>query len=103
MPLPPLWRLQELVQLSDCHPSGLQWRVSRGRRLAETQAGRLNPRTGYYMLSIDNKVYLAHRIVYFLRTLEDVTYQTVVHQEDNPGKDNRKTLVAIPNKTLKKY
>jgi hypothetical protein len=55
------------------------------------------------MLSIDNKVYLAHRIVYFLRTLEDVTYQTVVHQEDNPGKDNRKTLAAIPNKTLKKY
>jgi len=55
------------------------------------------------MLSVDNQVYLAHRIVYFLRTYEDVTYQTVRHQEDNLDKDNRKTLVAVPNKKLKKH
>jgi hypothetical protein len=88
--------------LSDCHPSGLEWRVSRGSRLAGTQAGRLNPKTGYYMVSVDNHVYLAHRIVYFLRTQDDLTYYTVRHLDNNPDKDNRKPLVATPNKKLKK-
>lgn len=54
------------------------------------------------MVSVDNHVYLAHRIVYFLRTQDDLTYYTVRHLDNNPDKDNRKPLVATPNKKLKK-
>jgi len=93
-PMPPLWRLQELLELSDNYPSGLQWRVKKACNAAGSQAGRPNKVTGYYMVSIDNDVYLAHRIVYYLRSGLDPLDTDVVHVYDNTEKDNRKELIV---------
>jgi hypothetical protein len=92
--MPPLWRVQELLQLSDQYPSGLEWRVKKACNPAGSQAGRLNKVSGYYMVCIDNVVYLAHRVVYYLRTSADPIKTDVVHEYSNKEKDNRKKLVA---------
>ena len=92
--MPPLWRVQELLQLSDQYPSGLEWRVKKACNPAGSQAGRLNKVSGYYMVCIDNVVYLAHRVVYYLRTGVDPIKTDVVHEYSNKEKDNRKKLVA---------
>jgi hypothetical protein len=92
--MPPLWRLEELLVLTDRYPSGLEWRVKKACNAAGTQAGRRNRVTGFYMIYIDNVVYLAHRIVYYLRTGEDPKLMDIVHENENSDKDNRKTLIA---------
>jgi hypothetical protein len=92
--MPPLWRLEELLVLTDRYPSGLEWRVKKACNAAGTQAGRRNKVTGFYMIYIDNVVYLAHRIVYYLRTGEDPKLMDIVHESENADKDNRKTLIA---------
>lgn len=92
--MPPLWRVEELLQLSNRYPSGLEWRVKKACNPAGSQAGRLNKATGYYMICLDNVVYLAHRVVYYLRTGTDPVNTDVLHEEVNKDKDNRKTLVA---------
>ena len=97
--MPPLWRARELLQLSDRYPSGLEWRVKKACNDAGSQAGRLNKTTGYYMVCIDNVVYLAHRVVYYLRTGTDPINTDVLHEPSNKDKDNRKVLV--PSKTYK--
>lgn len=96
--MPPFWRVQELLQLSDKYPSGLEWRIKKACNPAGSQAGRLNKVSGYYMVCIDNVVYLAHRVVYYLRTGTDPINMDVVHEYSNKDKDNRKEL-----QTSKKY
>ena len=99
MPLPPLWRLNELFCLSDDYPTGLAWKVAKAGHKPGGQAGRLNRRTALYVVSVDNKVYLAHRIVHYLRTEEDLTNRTVSHAADNIEHDNRKPLLVSSLKT----
>ncbi len=89
-----MWRVQELIKLSDRYPSGLEWVVDKACNKAGTQAGRMNKVTGFYMVCIDNTVYLAHRLVYFLRTGEDPIEMDIMHAYDNFDKDNRKSLTA---------
>jgi len=96
--MPPFWRVQELLQLSDKYPSGLEWRIKKACNPAGSQAGRLNKVSGYYMVCIDNVVYLAHRVVYYLRTGTDPINMDIVHKYSNKDKDNRKEL-----QTNKKY
>lgn len=100
--MPPLWRVQELLQLSDQYPSGLEWRIKKACNPAGSQAGRLNKVSGYYMVCIDNVVYLAHRVVYYLRTGTDPINTDVLHEESNKTKDNRKLLVATTKYAKKK-
>jgi hypothetical protein len=92
--MPPLWRVEELLLLSDQYPSGLEWRVKKACNPAGSQAGRLNKTTGYYMVCIDNVVYLAHRVVYYLRTGVDPVKTDILHETLNKDKDNRKKLIA---------
>lgn len=89
-----MWRVQELIKLSDRYPSGLEWVVDKACNKAGTQAGRMNKVTGFYMVCIDNTVYLAHRLVYFLRKGEDPIEMDIMHAYDNFDKDNRKPLTA---------
>jgi hypothetical protein len=100
-PMPPLWRVQELLQLSDVYPSGLEWRVKKACNPAGSQAGRLNKVSGYYMVCLDNVVYLAHRVVYYLRTGTDPINTDILHETLNKNKDNRQPLIAT-NKYAKK-
>ena len=85
--LPSLWRLQELLELTDEHPSGLKWIEK------EKFVTRRDKPTGYYMVSVDNEVFLAHRIVYYLRTGECPDNHAVVHDRFNTEKDNRLDLL----------
>ena len=101
--MPPLWRVQELIKLSDRYPSGLEWVVDKACNKAGTQAGRMNKVTGFYMVCIDNTVYLAHRVVYFLRTEEDPIDMDIMHEFGNFDKDNRKKLVATQKFNKKRY
>lgn len=101
--MPPLWRVQELIKLSDRYPSGLEWVVDKACNKAGTQAGRMNKVTGFYMVCIDNTVYLAHRLVYFLRTQEDPIELDIMHEHNNFDKDNRKSLTATQKFNKKRH
>ena len=85
--MPPLWRIEELLELTDEHPSGLRW-IEKDKFVT-----RYNKVTGYYMVSIDNEVFLAHRIVYYLRTGECPDNHAVIHDRFNTEKDNRLDLL----------
>ena len=86
--MPPFWRIEELLELTDEHPSGLRW-IEKGKFVT-----RYNKATGYYMVSIDNEVFLAHRVVYYLRTGECPDNHAVVHDVLNTEKDNRLRLLV---------
>ena len=86
--MPPLWQLEELLELSDEHPSGLCWRET-GKPVT-----RRHKPSGYYEVSIDNEVYAAHRIVYYLRTGQCPDKHSVKHHHYNKEKDNRKELMV---------
>ena len=101
MVLPPLWRLQELFCLSDKYHSGLAWKIAKAGYAPGDEAGRRNKKTGFYMVSVDNKVYLAHRIVYLMRNREDIETFVIKHEVSNTEKDNRKVLIRVPNKKTK--
>lgn len=95
-PLPPLWRLEELLALSDQYPSGLEHKTARGQRRRGDQAGRLNKSNSFYLVSVDNQRYLAHRIVYLMRHKKPIEGYDIVHTNDNKTKDNRLELIAVP-------
>jgi hypothetical protein len=96
MPLPPLWRLEELLALSDQYPSGLEHKTARGKRQRGAQAGRLNRSNSFYLVSVDNQRYLAHRIVYLMRHKNPIEGYDIVHEDTNKTKDNRLPLIAVP-------
>lgn len=96
MPLPPLWRLEELLALSDQYPSGLEHKTPRGKRRRGDQAGRLNRTNSFYLVSVDNQRYLAHRIVYLMRHKTPIEGYDIVHADTNKTKDNRLELIAVP-------
>jgi hypothetical protein len=92
--LPLLWELQSLLELSDLTPSGLVWKQSSTRHAAGEPAGNYNPRTGYYTVFLYRIPYVAHRLVYYLRTGEDPGTADVIHKNPNEmPRDNRKELV----------
>jgi hypothetical protein len=98
MVLPPLWRLEELFKLSNEYHSGLEWKIAKAGYKPGDEAGRLNKKTGFYMVSVDNKVYLAHRIVHYMRTHEEIDSFVIRHDPSNSTKDNRLPLICVPNK-----
>ena len=85
--MPPLWSIQEKLELTDEHPSAL--RIRRNGRFVERQ----DKTSGFYLVSVDNEVYMAHRVVYYLRTGECPDHHGVKHAHPNFDNDNRKELV----------
>ena len=100
--MPPLWHLKELFHLSDKYPSGLEWVVDKAGYKQGEQAGRLNRHTGYYQVFVDNQLYLAHRIVYYMRTGELPNTYDVKHDASNETKDNRLELIASRKPPIRK-
>jgi hypothetical protein len=94
----PLWHLQEKVALSDQYPSGLEWVESNGWHQAGEMAGKYNKHTGYYTVYLGGTPYVAHRLVYYLRTGKDPEGADVRHTRDNKDRDNRKELVLYVRK-----
>lgn len=93
-PMPPLWHLKQMFKLSDDCPNGLIWKIKKASYEPGDPAGRLNKSTGFYMVCIDNEVYMVHRIVYYLRTGQCPDEHSVEHAVtvDNI-KDNRLDLI----------
>jgi hypothetical protein len=96
----PLWYLEGKVALSDQYPSGLQWVEANGWHKAGEMAGKLVPNTGYYAVYLSGAQYMAHRLVYFLRTGVDPGRADVMHTADNLDKDNRKELSLYYRKSI---
>ncbi len=91
-PMPMLWRLEELFELSSKYPSGLTWRIKKAGNKKGDPVGKKNINTGYYTVFVDNESYQAHRIVYYLRTKESPDRHGVQHNFSNRNKDNRLEL-----------
>ena len=92
--MPSLWRIKELFELSHQTYSGLQWAISKAGYKKGDPAGRLNKSNLYYFVSIDNESYMAHRIVYYLKTGICPDNHSVQHAFSNKNKDNRLQLIA---------
>jgi len=90
--LPPLEDLRKIVRLSDSYPSGLEWAVSDRWREEGSQAGVLSTPNPYYVVRLLGGKYVAHRIVYYMRTGRD-TPKEILHLASNLDRDNRKELV----------
>jgi hypothetical protein len=96
--LPPLWYLEEQLELSDQYPSGLAWKQEGPYHKAGEMAGRARKHGRHYYVGLLNERYLAHRIVYFMRTGEDPGNADVVHGSDNSERDNRMDLTLYQRK-----
>jgi hypothetical protein len=94
-PMPPLWRIKEMFAITDQYPSGLMWAADIKGYSAGDPAGRLHPRSGFYKVFIDGTEYLAHRIVYYMRTGRSPDNHAVEHLPSNRTKDNRRELKVI--------
>lgn len=81
-PLVPLEELQARLKLSADSPSGLVWLEETGWHKPGEVAGRLDHSGQYYVLSLNNEKYHAHRLVYYLRTGEDPGSSDVLKKED---------------------
>ena len=100
-PMHPLWYLRTKVRVSDRYPSGLEW-VSDDRYHKEgDMAGTWKQALGRYMICVGGERYHAHRLVYYLRTGVDPGQNMVLHNKDNPGRDNRQELVLQERKETK--
>jgi hypothetical protein len=97
--MPPLSYVQERLALSDDFPSGLVWIQTYQRHKTGEMAGKHSAHNGYYSVWLQNTQYVAHRLVYFLRTGEDPGAADVKHGEDNPERDNRKPLTLFLRKS----
>ena len=96
----PLWYLEARVALSDEYASGLQWVETNGWHKAGDMVGKLVLATGYYAVYLNGGQYMAHRLVYFLRTGVDPGKADVIHAADNLDKDNRKELSLYYRKSI---
>lgn len=84
-------RLRELIEL-DCTSRGeLCWKVRRGPARAGSPAGCLGP-NGYWYVRIDDKLYLAHRIVWALTHDDDPGDRQIDHIDGNRGNNDPDNL-----------
>lgn len=98
--LPELGLLRGLFELTD-GGSGLRWGVSKGTGKAGRIAGNIltNPRTKkqYWMVGLNGKTYLAHRIVYALATGQLPSVNLQVDHRDGNGLNNCPTNLRLAN------
>jgi len=97
--MPPLWWLEEELELSDQHPSGLVWKTASRHHEPGDQAGILRSDGRFYTLSLLGTKYPAHRVVYYLRTGVNPENKDVLHDKDNVARDNRLKLTLSQRKT----
>ena len=99
IPLPPLERLNELLEIAPIPKSqieiksGLIWKVSRGPQRAGSVAGSKNPNLitpGRFdwQVGIDQRYYLVSRVIYFMANGIDPGELEVDHEDRNPMNNN---------------
>ena len=73
-PLPSLKLLEELFEISSESPSGLIWKISRSSKVKIGQVAGSKHKSKYWYVAIKTdavRLYLIHRIIYFLQTGKD--------------------------------
>jgi len=76
--------VKEELTIDGRSPSNLVWRVNKGPRAQKgSSAGCLNKKTGYYYVRIDNKLYLAHRLIWYIFYGEDPGEFQIDHVDRN--------------------
>ena len=99
IPLPPIERLNELLEIVPIAPSqseiqsGLVWRVSRGRQKAGSMAGTKMPNSRKpgrfdWRVGVDGRHYYVSRVIYFMANGEDPGEFEVDHEDQNPMNNN---------------
>jgi len=96
--MPPLWWVQEQLQLSDKYPSGLEWLTEDRHHAPGDMAGKLRAHGRFYYVSLLGVRYTAHRVVYYLRTGVDPGNADVMYGEGNVTRDNRLELTLYQRK-----
>jgi hypothetical protein len=103
IPLPPLERLNELLEVVEIPEdkygewSGLVWRVSRGCQRAGSRAGRLIRRKNQpdrfdWQVGVAGMRYIASRVIYYMTYGEDPGDVQVDHKDRNPLNNNARNL-----------
>ena len=81
-PLPPLSLLREFFLIDESSPSGLRWRVKRTRSAVPgSVAGSTNNSTGYWFVGVNSRIYLVHRIIYFIHHGTDPVGSVIDHAD----------------------
>jgi len=94
-----LWWVQEHLELTPDHPSGLAWKMSDRYHDAGEAAGKLSSHGRFYTVSMLGLRYPAHRVVYYLRTSVDPGDADVLHDKGNVARDNRLNLTLYQRRT----
>lgn len=97
--MPPLWWVQENLELDPDHPCGLKWKTSDRYHDAGDAAGKTTSHGRFYTVSMLGVRYPAHRVVYYLRTGDDPKDADVLHDKDNIARDNRLNLTLYKRRT----
>ena len=72
------------LEIEESSPSGLIWKIDKGPRAKKgSKAGCLNKITGYYYVRVNDKLYLAHRLIWFLVKGEDPGSSQIDHKDRN--------------------
>jgi hypothetical protein len=90
--MPPLWYVQDRLELSSDYPSGLAWKVASARYKVGEMAGKQMTGRQVFLVYLSGHRYPAHRLVYYLRTGQDPGNSDVLHESHNETKDNREHL-----------
>ena len=85
--LPTKEELERILKYDENSKSGLRWNISKGAVKKNSVAGTLHCK-GYWQISIDKKLYLAHRIVAILNGWI-LTPEQIVDHIDNDRSNNR--------------
>lgn len=85
----------EYLEIDENSPSGLSWKVDRGRIKASSHAGAFHKETGYYVVMLNHKSYKAHRIVYALYYGECPVNLNINHIDSNRANNSISNLEAV--------
>lgn len=97
--MPPLWWIQENLELTNEHPCGLVWKTSNRFHNAGDIAGAMRRDGRFYIMSMLGLRYPVHRVVFYLRTGIDPGNADVIHDHDNKERDNRLNLTLYQRRT----
>lgn len=92
--------IYKYLDYSEDSPTYLVWRIQYSERaLPGRKVGYSNP-DGYYRVKLNNKKYLAHRLVWVLYNKTDLTNDLVIHHIDgNKSNNNPLNLKAVTQQT----
>ena len=85
----------DYLEIDENSPSGLSWKINRGRMKAGDCAGMFHKETGYYIVMFNHKSYKVHRIIYALYHGECPVNLNINHIDSNRANNTISNLEAV--------